>query len=68
MAKNEDIRRLFKLYGVEWEEVAKGLNMPLLEFSRLINKRTISPLFRRRVVAQIERCARRSESFYAEYR
>ena len=68
MAKNEEIRRLFKLYGVEWVEVAKGLNMPLPEFSRLLSKRTISPLFRRRVVAQIERVARRSESFYNEYR
>lgn len=64
MAKNQDIRKLCDMYGIEWLELATGLRMPLKDFVRRLNEKTVTPDFRRSVLKQIEKIKRRSEEFY----
>lgn len=68
MAKNDDIRRLCDLHGVEWVEIARSLDMPIKDLVRRLNARTITPEFRRHVMEAIEKIRQRPEDFYDEYR
>lgn len=68
MAKNDDIRRLIRLYGIEWEEVAIDLRIPMKDLTRRMNGKTLSPDFRRRVIQSVQKIARRPEDFYFENR
>ena len=66
MAKNEEIRRELKLHGIEWDELSQNLHMPMKEFVRLMNKATLSPLLRRRVMDSVRRIAQRPEDYCDE--
>ena len=68
MAKNGDIRQMCSLYGVEWAEISRGLNIPMKDLVRRLNRKTISPDFRRILIAEINRIRRRPEDFYDEFR
>ena len=68
MAKNDDIRRLCGLYGVEWEEIAIDLHMPLKDLVRRMNGKTLTPEFRRQVIQSVRKIARRPEDFYFQNR
>jgi hypothetical protein len=66
--KNADIKAKMRLYGVEWEEVARTLHIPLKDFTRRLNNKEASPQFRKNLLKAIEAIHARPESFYNEYR
>lgn len=66
--KNAEIRRKMALYGVEWEEVARYLQIPMKDIVRRLNTKEATPLFRRNLLKAIDAIRQRSETFYDEYR
>lgn len=66
--KNEEIRRKMALYGIQWEEVARYLKVPMKDLVRRLNSKEVTPIFRRNLLKAIEAVRQRSETFYDEYR
>lgn len=66
--KNADIKQKMDYYGIEWQEVATFLHMPMKDFTRRLNGKEASPPFRRNLLKAIDSIRRRSETFYDEYR
>ena len=66
--KNADIKAKMRLYGIEWEEVARALRMPLKDFTRRLNNTEASPAFRRHLLKAIDNISKRPENYYDEYR
>ena len=66
--KNDDIRQKMRLFGIEWLEVARYLDMPLKDLTRRLNVKEVTPAFRKRLLKAIESISQRSETFYDEFR
>lgn len=66
--KNADIKAQMALYGVEWIEVSRYLNIPMKDLVRRLNGKEVTPIFRRNLLKAIKSISQRSETFYDEYR
>ena len=65
--KNADIKAKMAFYGVEWQEVALYLKIPMKDLVRRLNGKEATPQFRRNLLKAIDSISRRPEDFYDEY-
>lgn len=66
--KNSDVKKVIQEKGIEWTELAKSLHMNMRDFTRRLNGKTVSPIFRKHLLDAIERISQRPEDYYDEYR
>lgn len=66
--KNADLKLRIRQNGLEWDELSRELRIPMKDLVRRLNKKEISPLFRRRILEAIDHLSQRSEFFYDEFR
>ena len=66
--KNADIRRKANYYGVEWQEIAVYLQIPMKDLVRRLNEKQVTPAFRRNLLKAIDSIRKRPEEFYDDFR
>lgn len=66
--KNADIKAKMRLFGIEWIEISRYLNIPMKDLTRRLNSKEASPQFRRHLMQAIESISKRPETFYDEFR
>ena len=64
---NADIKAKLRYFGIEWEEIAIYLKIPMKDLVRRLNEKEATPIFRRKLYKAIESISQRPEDFYDEY-